>query len=215
MHAGEAACADRAKEHSRCESPDYSRQAIAIAGAQRAVRRSRRGREYRLQRATALVSESYDGAMARTDTASRLIAAPPDRVYAALVDPEALTAWLPPDGMSGRFERFDARPGGSYRLVLTYADAATARGKATADADIVDARFLDVVPGVRVMQAVDFVSDDPAYAGTMTMTWEVTAVDAGTRVDIRADDVPAGIVAEDHAAGLASSLANLATYVEQ
>ena len=49
----------------------------------------------------------------------------------------------------------------------------------------------------------------------MTMTWEVTAVDAGTRVDIRADDVPAGISAMDHAAGLASSLANLATYLEQ
>jgi hypothetical protein len=40
----------------------------------------------------------------------------------ALVDPDALTAWLPPNGMTGRFERFDARPGGSYRLVLTYAD---------------------------------------------------------------------------------------------
>jgi uncharacterized protein YndB with AHSA1/START domain len=153
--------------------------------------------------------------MARTDTASRVIAASSDRVYAALVDPGALTAWLPPDGMSGRFERFDARPGGSYRLVLTYADASTARGKATADSDIVEARFVDVVPGVRVVQAVEFVSDDPANAGTMTMTWEVTAVDAGTRVDIRADDVPAGISAEDHAAGLASSLANLATYLEQ
>jgi uncharacterized protein YndB with AHSA1/START domain len=153
--------------------------------------------------------------MARTDTASRVIAAPPDRVYAALVDPQALTAWLPPDGMSGRFERFDARPGGSYRLVLTYADASTARGKATADSDIVEARFVDVVPGVRVVQAVDFVSADPAYAGTMTMTWEVSAVDGGTRVDIRADDVPAGISPEDHAAGLASSLANLATYLEQ
>jgi Activator of Hsp90 ATPase homolog 1-like protein len=66
-----------------------------------------------------------------------------------------------------------------------------------------------------VVQAVDFVSDDPTHAGTMTMTWEVTAVDAGTRVDIRADDVPAGISAKDHAAGLASSLANLATYLEQ
>jgi uncharacterized protein YndB with AHSA1/START domain len=153
--------------------------------------------------------------MARTDTASRVIAAPPDQVYAALIDPEALTAWLPPDGMTGRFERFDARPGGSYRLVLTFSDASTARGKATADSDIVEARFVDLVPGVRVVQAVDFVSDDPAYAGTMTMTWEVTAVDAGTRVDVRADDVPAGISAEDHAAGLASSLANLATYVEK
>ncbi|HET6548388.1 MAG TPA: SRPBCC domain-containing protein, partial [Solirubrobacter sp.] len=128
--------------------------------------------------------------MGRTDSASRVIAAPPDRVYAALVDPDALTAWLPPDGMSGRFERFDARPGGSYRLVLTYADASAAPGKATADSDIVDARFVDLVPGARVVQAVDFVSDDPAFAGTMTMTWEVTAVDAGTRVEIRADDVP-------------------------
>jgi uncharacterized protein YndB with AHSA1/START domain len=153
--------------------------------------------------------------MTRTDTASRVIAAPPDRVYAALVDPEALTAWLPPDGMSGRFERFDARPGGSYRLVLTYADASTARGKATSESDIVEARFVDLIAGERVVQAVDFVSDDPAFAGTMTMTWQLTEVDAGTRVDIRADDVPAGISAEDHAAGLGSSLANLATYVER
>jgi uncharacterized protein YndB with AHSA1/START domain len=81
--------------------------------------------------------------MGRTDVASRVIAAPLDRVYAALVDPEALTAWLPPHGMSGRFERFDARPGGSYRLVLTYTDASTARGKTTADSDVVEARFVD------------------------------------------------------------------------
>jgi uncharacterized protein YndB with AHSA1/START domain len=152
--------------------------------------------------------------MPRTDMASRVIAAPLERVYSALVDPDALIEWLPPEGMSGRFERFDARPCGSYRMVLTYADASGAPGKATADSDIVEGRFLDVVPGARVVQAVDFVSDDPVYAGTMTMTWEVTAVDAGTRVEIRADDVPDGISAEDHAAGLASSLANLAAYLE-
>jgi uncharacterized protein YndB with AHSA1/START domain len=153
--------------------------------------------------------------MTRTDAASRLIAARPDRVYAALVDPEALAAWLPPDGMTGRFERFDARPGGSFRFLLTYVDASTTRGKATADSDIVEARFVDLVPGVRVVQAVDFVSDDPANAGTMTMTWELTATDGGTRVDIRADDVPVGIAADDHAAGLASSLANLARHLER
>jgi uncharacterized protein YndB with AHSA1/START domain len=153
--------------------------------------------------------------MPRTDRGSRVMAAPPGRVWAALTDPKALLAWLPPDGMTGRFERFDARPGGSYRMVLTYLDASGAPGKATADSDIVEARFVDIVPGERVVQAVDFVSDDPAYAGTMTMTWEVTAVDAGTRVDIVAEDVPDGVSAEDHAAGLASSLTKLATYVEQ
>ena len=47
------------------------------------------------------------------------------------------------------------------------------------------------------------------------MTWELAAVDAGTRVDIRADDVPDGIPAEDHAAGLASSLANPAAHLER
>ena len=153
--------------------------------------------------------------MPRTDRGSRVMAAPPGRVWAALVDPEALLAWLPPGGMTGRFERFDARPGGSYRMVLTYADASGAPGKATAESDVVEARFVDIVPGERVVQAVDFVSGDPAYAGTMTMTWEVTAAGAGTRVDIVAEDVPDGISAEDHAAGLASSLKNLATYLEQ
>jgi uncharacterized protein YndB with AHSA1/START domain len=144
-----------------------------------------------------------------------VIAAPPERVWAALVDPEALTAWLPPGEMTGRFDRFDPRPGGSYRMVLTYSDASGAPGKATAESDIVEARFVDIVPGERVVQAVDFVSDDPAYAGTMTMTWEVTATDARTRVDIVAAHVPDGISAEDHAAGLASSLTKLAAYVEQ
>ena len=122
---------------------------------------------------------------------------------------------LPPAGMTARFERFDARPGGSYRMVLTYSDASGAPGKATADSDVVEARFVDIVPDERVVQAVDFVSDDPAYAGTMVMTWQVTPADAGTRVNIVAEDVPDGISAEDHAAGLDSSLTKLAAYVEQ
>jgi uncharacterized protein YndB with AHSA1/START domain len=153
--------------------------------------------------------------MPRTDFASRVIAAPPAQAYEALVDQEALAAWLPPDGMTAKFERFDPRPGGSYRLVLSYAEGSPSAGKATPTSDIVEARYIELVPGVRVVQAVDFVSDDPASAGTMTMTWQVTAVDGGTRVDITADDVPDGISPEDHEQGLASSLANLAEHVKR
>ena len=152
--------------------------------------------------------------MPRTDRASRVIAASSERVFAAMVDPDALLAWLPPSGMTGKFDHFDARTGGSYRLVLTYDDPAKARGKATADSDVVDVRFVDITPGVRVVQAVDFVSDDPEFAGTMTMTWEVEEVGDGTRVTITANDVPEGISAEEHTEGLASSLANLAGYLE-
>jgi uncharacterized protein YndB with AHSA1/START domain len=152
--------------------------------------------------------------MTRTDSASRLIQAQRERVFAALVDAEALAAWLPPDGMSGRFERFDARPGGSYRLVLTYDDGSEGPGKTTSDTDIVEARFAEISPPARLVQEVDFVSDEPAFAGTMTMTWELSVEGSGTRVEFRADDVPSGISAEDHAAGLASSLASLAAFVE-
>ncbi len=142
-----------------------------------------------------------------------MIAAPTKKVYAALVNPESLLAWLPPSGMTGKFERFDLRPGGSYRMVLTYAEPSVGRGKATVDSDVVEVRFIDIVPGVRIVQVVDFVSKDPAFAGTMTMTWEVAAVDGGTRVDITARDVPDGISPQDDAAGLTSSLVNLADYL--
>lgn len=152
--------------------------------------------------------------MGRTHTASLVVDAPMRRVYAALIEPQALLKWLPPDGMSGRFEHVDVRPGGSYRMRLTYAEAPESGGKSSADSDVVDVRFVEIVPDERVVQAVDFESDDPSFAGTMTTTWSVTAVRAGsTRVDIRADDVPPGISAEDHINGLRSSLTNLATYL--
>ncbi len=65
------------------------------------------------------------------------------------------------------------------------------------------------------MHDVVFASDDPAYAGTMRMTWSLAPADGGTRVTFRADDVPPGISAQDHADGLASSLAQLAVLVER
>jgi uncharacterized protein YndB with AHSA1/START domain len=139
----------------------------------------------------------------------------PEKAYAALVDPVALTAWLPPKGMTGRIERFDLRPGGSFRMVLTYDDSSTSQGKSAADSDIAEARFTEIVPGVRVVYEVQFVSDDPAYARPMTITWEVTPLFGASRVDITADNVPDGISAEDHAEGLTASLTNLAQYLSQ
>jgi uncharacterized protein YndB with AHSA1/START domain len=144
-----------------------------------------------------------------------VIPASREKVFAALLDADALTAWLPPAGMTGRFDHFEARPGGTYRLILMYEHLSVGRGKTSVASDIVEARFVEIVPGVRLVQAVDFVSDDPAYAGTMTVTWELTPVGGATRVEIRADNVPAGISAEDHAVGLTSSLANLAGYLER
>lgn len=147
--------------------------------------------------------------MGRTHQLSRSIAAPAAAVYQALTDPDDLVDWLPPHGMTGRFERFDPRPGGGYRLVLTYDDPAAAQGKSTDDADIAEVRYVEIVDGVRVVQAVEFESVDPAFAGIMLMTWEVVADGDGCRITLRADDVPAGISERDHLEGFGSSLDQL------
>jgi len=77
--------------------------------------------------------------------------------------------------MSGRFERFDVRPDGYYRLVFTYEEGFPGSGKTTHDSDIVEARFVEISPNGRIVQEVDFASDEPAFAGIMTMTWELSA----------------------------------------
>ena len=152
----------------------------------------------------------------RTDTASRLIAASPGAIYRALVDPEALIICLPPAGMRGRAMLFEPWEGGRYRIELIYDGAAApgGRGKSGARSDISAGRFLTLEPGRRLVQSALFESDDPAFAGEMAISWSLEPVGQGTKVKVIAENVPAGISAEDHAAGLASSLQNLARFVE-
>ncbi len=150
----------------------------------------------------------------RTDTATRTIQASAEVLYRALTDAEARARWLPPPGMTARMERYDLRVGGGYRMVLTYDEPAADTGKSTADSDVVEATFVDLVEGERVAESIEFESDDPRFAGTMTMTWQLTPMDGGTAVSILASDVPAGIAPGDHATGMQSSLQNLAAYVE-
>jgi uncharacterized protein YndB with AHSA1/START domain len=129
-----------------------------------------------------------------------------------MVDPEARTVWLPPTGMTGRFEWFDARAGGGYRMVLEYDDTSQI-GKSEQNRDVTEVRFAAVEPPHRIVEQVDFVSDDPRFAGTMSMTWAVEAVGTGSRVTVTATDVPDGISSADHATAFASTLANLDAYV--
>ena len=154
-------------------------------------------------------------ASGRIDRASRLIAAPPEAVYRALLNSEALMAWLPPEGMTGRALRFEPWEGGRYRIELRYEDAPApgGSGKTGARSDVSAGRFLRLEPDRRVVQSAVFESADPDFAGEMILIWSLDPVAGGTRVTINAENVPAGISAEDHAAGLASSLENLARFL--
>ncbi|WP_405219065.1 SRPBCC domain-containing protein [Agrococcus sp. Ld7] len=147
----------------------------------------------------------------RVDRASTVIAADAATIYRALLDPVALERWLPPEGATGEIEQLDARAGGGFRLVLRFADPVDPKTTDDSDASLV--RFIELVPGRRVVQGVTFESVEPRFAGEMVMRWQLEPVAAGTRVTVSASDVPAGISRADHELGLGSSLANLARYL--
>ncbi|GAB3805913.1 SRPBCC family protein [Virgibacillus kimchii] len=150
----------------------------------------------------------------RTDTASRVIMASPQTIYQAFVNPEALISWLPPKGMSGHIDTFDPREGGTYRLTLTYEMDLSSPGKTSVNTDVTQGKFLELIPGKRIVQTVKFDSEDPAFSGEMIQKWLLEAVSEGTNVTIICNNVPERIRKEDHDTGLRSTLENLAAFTE-
>lgn len=151
----------------------------------------------------------------RVDTVSRLIRASAATVYGAFATARAMESWLPPEGMTGTMLAFAFCEGGAYRMRLRYNASQHPSGKTTDDTDEVEVRFVKLVPDERIEQAVNFESDDPAFAGEMRITWALEAGPDGTLVTVRCEDVPAGIRPEDHQAGLTSTLSGLAAFAER
>lgn len=177
--------------------------------------RDRRPDRGRVVRRTAL---GYDSGMAtepRIDSASRVILASPRAIYQAFLDPECVAKWRPPAGMKAKIFAFEPRIGGGYRMAFIHeAPGEGIRGKSSEDADIFTGRFAVLEPYERIVEEIEFQSDDPIYAGTMRITTTLTSVADGTKVSVRCENVPPGISPEDHQAGIASSLKNLANFVE-
>src|SRR5262249_38779303 len=130
-------------------------------------------------------------------------------------DPAALAAWQTPGDMTATIHAFDLRAGGGYRMSLFYpATDRPNRGKTPDREDRFTARFLELTPPTRIVQAITFASPDPAFAGEMSMTVTLDDRNGATDVTITFDGIPPGIRPEDNDAGTRSSLDKLAGYVE-
>jgi uncharacterized protein YndB with AHSA1/START domain len=146
---------------------------------------------------------------------ARIILAPRERVYRAFVDPDELLAWLPPADMRGVIHEFDVRAGGGYRMSLFYAaDEQVFQGKTADNEDMVSVRFVELSPPERIVEAIIFVSDDPSFAGEMTLTITLTEVSDGTEVTMLFESLPPGLRPEDNQMGADMSLEQLALYIE-
>ena len=146
---------------------------------------------------------------------SKVIMAPRQAVYQACLDPDAVAAWRAPAGMKGQMHVFDAREGGAYRMSLTYQKPELSPGgKTTADTDTFHGRFVQMIPCEKIVEAVQFESDDPRFSGEMTITTSFADTDEGTEITLLCENIPAGIRPEDNEMGSRSSLENLAVFLE-
>ena len=141
------------------------------------------------------------------------INAKPAAVYAALISAEAVGRWMVPDGMTSHVHLFEGRPGGRFRISLTY-DAPDARGKSSAHTDTYHGRFVELVPNAKVVQVSEFETEDPAMRGEMMISFTLTGAEGGTDLLAVHENLPSGISAADNELGWRMSLGKLARLVE-
>lgn len=134
----------------------------------------------------------------------RVLKAPPDRVYRAFLDPEALVKWMPPHGFTAKVHQFDGRVGGGYKMSF--------KNHTTGNSHSFGGKYLELVPNERIRHTDVF--DDPNLPGTMTVTVALRKVSVGTELDITQEGVPDVIPAEACYLGWGESLQLLALLVE-
>lgn len=143
---------------------------------------------------------------AATGTVSlhRVLRAPPERVYRALLDPDAMVKWLPPHGFTGRVLESDVRVGGRYRMQFTHFGNGQTHS--------FGGEYLELVPNERVVNTDRF--DDPHLPGEMVTTFTLRAVSCGTELRAEQRGIPAMIPTEACYLGWQESLQLLALLVE-
>jgi len=134
----------------------------------------------------------------------RVLKAPPERVYRAFLDADAMAKWLPPHGFTGKVHQLDAKVGGSYKMSFTNFSGGNSHS--------FGGTFLELVPNERIRHTDKF--DDPNLPGEMQTTITLKKVLMGTELNVVQEGIPAAIPAEACYLGWQESLTLLAQLVE-
>ena len=134
----------------------------------------------------------------------RVLQAPPERVYRAFLDPDALVKWNPPNGFTARVHHLDAHVGGSYKMSFT--------NFTTGKSMSFGGEYLELVPNERIRHTDQF--DDANLPGTMQLTLTLRKVSCGTEMEIIQEGIPDAMPAESCYLGWQECLIHLAQLVE-
>ena len=139
-----------------------------------------------------------------TVTFHRVLKAPPERIYRAFLDADAMSKWLPPHGFTGKVHSMDAKVGGGYKMSFTNFSSGQVHS--------FGGKYLELVPNQKLRYSDAF--DDPNLPGQMTTTIVLSAVSCGTAVNIEQAGIPEMIPVEMCYLGWQDSLLLLAQLVE-
>jgi uncharacterized protein YndB with AHSA1/START domain len=134
----------------------------------------------------------------------RVLRCPPERVYRAFLDPDAMSKWLPPHGFTGKVHQIDAKVGGGYRMSFT--NFSTGRSHAFGG------QYIELTPNERIRHTDKF--EDPNLPGEMLTTITLRKVSCGTDLNVVQEGIPDGIPVESCYLGWQESLGLLAQLVE-
>jgi uncharacterized protein YndB with AHSA1/START domain len=134
----------------------------------------------------------------------RVLRAPPERVYRAFLDADAMAKWIPPFGFICKVHHLDAKVGGTFRMSFT--------NFGTGNSNAFGGEYLELVPNERLRYTDKF--DDPNLPGEMHVTVVLTKVSCGTEIAIVQEGIPEVIPTEMCYLGWQESLMQLATLVE-
>ena len=134
----------------------------------------------------------------------RVLKAPPEKVYRAFLDADALSRWLPPYGFLCNVEHVDAKVGGTFRMAF--------RNYTTGHAHSFGGEFLELEPNRKLVYTDRF--DDPNLPGEIKVTVELTEVFCGTDLRIEQAGIPDLIPEAGCYLGWQESLLQLANVAE-
>lgn len=134
----------------------------------------------------------------------RVLKAPPERVYKAFLDAEAMVKWLPPHGFTGKVQHLEAKVGGTFKMSFT--NLGSGHGHSFGGT------YLELVPGERIVHTDKF--DDPNLPGEMRVTITFKKVFCGTELNVVQEGIPDVIPAEACCLGWQESLTLLTQLVE-
>jgi uncharacterized protein YndB with AHSA1/START domain len=106
---------------------------------------------------------------ANTIRLHRVLQAPPERVYRAFLDANAMVKWLPPNGFTGQVHHLDAKVGGTYKMSFT--------NFTTGKSHSFGGEYLELTPNKRIRHTDRF--DDANLPGEMETTITLKQVSVG------------------------------------